>query len=184
LDDELDPFARTMADVSRRAAADVSRLAQRLQQLEASYAKLLAWLRVKPSPPMESDEFFDKWREFAEAVRLALPKVQPPPPQRQPTGRLHSLAGADSGAVLKHAQQGQPTLDPMMSRLRGLSSMPDPAATATGPKAPPTSGGAGRGAEVPPGQRTPQASKAREVDRKMQERLAARFAKVQAKASS
>jgi hypothetical protein len=231
-----DPFGRTMALFAETAAADAARLTKRLGELDEAYVSLLSWLRMtKPGgggakPPIETDAFFTMWAEFAQMVRLAIPKPKPPPPrqatsrdrsasqqqqqppqQQQQPGRggkeLASTKGrGGTGSIPDDARRDRPNaaappLDPMLSRLRGVSAAPDrePRAAATGTGGAAASatttgedaksaqqGGTGVAqgpARSPAQQSQAQGAKARAVDRKMQERLAARFERAQAKAA-
>ena len=201
-----DPFARTMAHFSSQSSAEVTRLTGRLSAAEAAYAELLAYLRVPPKggKQMETDELFSIFVEFGEAVRAVAPKPKAPAKASKwkalaPSAASGAASGADAHAhatgegapprATPRASQAAPAdsaepLDPMLSRMRGLS-----VAAGSGPvrasrrsvadnQPPSRLSVADRPTPVRALAKSPDA-----VDRKLQERLAARFERAQQRAS-
>lgn len=184
----VDPFAMRMARFAEQAATETARLSSLLARLEARYVELNQWLKAKMKPPasagglerppMESDELFATFVEFADAVKASLPKPKPPArnqsalaaaPRAAPAEGGEAAAAAAGGrragggggaeaadprknlAAAIAAEAAEKELDPMTSRMRRLQ--PGANAAAATPASPGrgnTAGGnaAGGGAAV------------------------------------
>ena len=188
-----DPFAQTMAQFATRAATEVAGITSRLGSVEQEYKDVLAWLRVKSGgagakAPMESDEFFTIWVDFADAVKQATPKAKAPQ-SAAAAGALSRMSSAASnagdskqggasplasGGAAPRGTNDEVELDPMMSRLKRLSM--------GGAAPPPPSAAKVASSDASRASLTDaQVKKASAVDKKLQDRLAARFARAQAR---
>jgi len=188
-----DPFSRTMARFSEQAAAQMAELTSRLDDVEGSYARLLAWLRDKPKggKPTETDALFALFVEFGDAVKAAAPKPAPIP--RSATGKTWKLDDGSESSTRNAEPAAEPkvasskplspkpaemaaSLDPMMSRLTRLST-----AAPNNPSRLSTANALGSGQLQPRGGgvRPPPKARDREADQRLQERMAARLERAQ-----
>ena len=193
----VDPFAMRMRRFAEHSTAENTRLTMLVGDLEVKYVDLCKWLKIKMpfpaagrvlKPPTDSDELFGMFVEFADAIKLALPK--PKPAARQPAALVAGRQCSASNLVASDAPH-QPTkrdsngletdsrfgkrvnltpdaiADPMMSRMSRISVAPSANLAATGDVV------------TRPAVAVSQArlAKRQSVDRRLQERLAARFEK-------
>ena len=204
-----DPFTRTMGRFSEQAKAEMHRLTERLNAVDSSYSSLLRYLKIKPTQGgklVETDELFALFTEFAAAVRTAAPKPKPKPPALR-TGKswkekssadgeanatspsslaslssVSSLSSNGRGSTASPAGGAEPaSLDPMLSRLRRVSTAVPPKPSAPAAGSPPTVSASSRCSAASVASPSARQSRNRDVDQKLQERLAARFDKAQAK---
>ena len=195
-----DPFTRTMGRFAEHANRDVTRVTSRLAEVEKQYAQLLTWLKVKgagSAKAIETDELFALLVEFADAVKAAAPKKAPPKAQRgfskkdmlaAKSARLSADAGTPTSKKLTDAHVNQkdaaPPLDPMLSKLKKTQAAADNPAAMLATAMRTGDGGAAGLKPASGGQVQARPLRARaesKVDKKLQERLQARFEKAQSR---